>query len=83
MHPEDIGRAFGTEVVRDALLHSNVSLAYGVGPDLRDYGVAFSRLEENVPELSLHRSVKGIQPLRGAYTEHGLTYDDFMSSCFV
>ena len=49
----------GAETVRDTMLHSGVSLAYGAGPDLRKYCVDFSKLEENLPELSLHWSVKG------------------------
>ena len=58
--------------------------AEGAGPDLRNYRVDFSKLDETFPDLKLRWSVrKGIDELVGAYTEHGLTYDDFMSSRFV
>ena len=45
--------------VRDAMLYSRVSLAYVAGPDLCNYRVDFSRLEENFPEISLRWSVRG------------------------
>ena len=71
-------------LVRDAVPGSQVSLADGAGPDLRNYRVDFSKLAGTFPDLSLQWTVqKGIQELAGAYTEHGLTYDDFMSSRFV
>ena len=47
------------EMVRDAVLHSKASLAYIAGPDLRNYRVDFSTLEENFPELSLRWSGGG------------------------
>jgi nucleoside-diphosphate-sugar epimerase len=72
------------DLVRDAVPGSQVSLADGAGPDLRNYRVDFSKLTGTFPELSLVWTVqKGIQELAGAYAEHGLTYDDFMSSKFV
>jgi nucleoside-diphosphate-sugar epimerase len=72
------------ELVRDAVPSSQVSLADGAGPDLRNYRVDFSKLAGTFPDLSLQWTVqKGIRELADAYTEHGLTYDDFMSSRFV
>ena len=72
------------EMVRDTVHGSQVSLADGAGPDLRNYRVDFSKLAGTFPDLSLEWTVqKGIQELADAYTEHGLTYDDFMSSRFV
>jgi nucleoside-diphosphate-sugar epimerase len=72
------------ELVRDAVPGSQVSLADGAGPDLRNYRVDFSKLAGTFPDLSLQWTVqKGIRELADAYTEHGLTYDDFMSSRFV
>lgn len=72
------------EMVRDAVPGSRVSFAEGAGPDLRDYRVDFSKLTGTFPELGLRWSVKeGIDELAAAYTEAGLTYDDFLSSRFV
>jgi nucleoside-diphosphate-sugar epimerase len=72
------------ELVRGALPESRVSFADGAGPDLRNYRVDFSKLAETFPDLKLHWSVReGVAELIGAYTEHGLTYHDFMSSRFV
>jgi nucleoside-diphosphate-sugar epimerase len=72
------------ELVRDAVPGSQVSLADGAGPDLRNYRVDFSKLAGTFPDLSLQWTVqKGIRELADAYAEHGLTYDDFMSSRFV
>jgi nucleoside-diphosphate-sugar epimerase len=72
------------EMVRDAVPGSTVTLAESAGPDLRDYRVDFSKLDETFPDLKLRWSVReGIEELAGAYAEHGLTYDDFTSSRFV
>jgi nucleoside-diphosphate-sugar epimerase len=72
------------ELVRDAVPGSEVSLADGAGPDLRNYRVDFAKLTETFPGLSLRWTVKdGIDELAGAYTKYGLTYDDFLSSRFV
>jgi nucleoside-diphosphate-sugar epimerase len=72
------------EMVRDAVPGSAVTLAESAGPDLRDYRVDFSKLDETFPDLKLRWSVReGVEELVGAYTEHGLTYDDFTSSRFV
>jgi nucleoside-diphosphate-sugar epimerase len=72
------------EMVRDAVSGSTVSFADGAGPDLRNYRVDFGKLESTFPELELRWTVReGIDELAGAYTEHGLTYDDFTSSRYV
>jgi nucleoside-diphosphate-sugar epimerase len=72
------------EMVRDAVTGSKVSFADGAGPDRRSYRVDFSKLYETFPDLKLHWSVRdGVDELRAAYTEYGLTSDDFMSSRFV
>jgi len=72
------------EMVRDAVPGSTVSLADGAGPDLRNYRVDFSKLYGTFPDLSLCWSVReGVDELVAAYTKHGLTYDDFVSSRFV
>ena len=72
------------EMVRDAVPGSILSIAEGAGPDLRNYRVDFSKLKAIFPDLTLCWSVQeGIDELVAAYTEHGLTYDDFTSSRFV
>jgi len=72
------------EMVRDAVPGSRLSFADAAGPDLRNYRVDFSKLNETFPDLSMRWSVReGIHELLGAYTKHGLTYDDFTSSRFV
>ena len=72
------------EMVRDAVPGSEVSLADSAGPDLRDYRVDFSKLIETFPDLRMRWTVReGVAELLRAYTEHGLTYDDFTSSRFV
>jgi nucleoside-diphosphate-sugar epimerase len=72
------------EMVRDAVPGSEVSLADGAGPDLRNYQVDFSKLAETFPGLSLRWTVRdGIEELVDAYAKYGLTYDDFLSSRFV
>ena len=72
------------EMVRDAVPGSTVSLADSAGPDLRNYRVDFSKLTGTFPDLRLRWSVRdGIDELVGAYSKHGLTYEDFLSSRFV
>jgi nucleoside-diphosphate-sugar epimerase len=72
------------ELVRDAVAGSAVSLADSAGPDLRNYRVDFSKLTETFPDLRLRWSVRdGIDELVGAYSKHGLTYEDFLSSRFI
>ena len=72
------------EMVRDAVAGSTVSYANDAGPDLRDYRVDFSKLIATFPGLRMRWSVReGIQELVEAYTEHGMTYTDFVSSRFV
>ena len=72
------------EMVRNAVPGSEVSLADGAGPDLRNYRVDFSKLAETFPDLRLRWTVRGgIDELAGAYARYGLTYDDFLSSRFV
>jgi nucleoside-diphosphate-sugar epimerase len=72
------------EMVHDAVPGSKVSFADGAGPDLRNYRVDFSKLNETFRDLNLRWCVReGIDELVSAYAEHGLTYDDFTSSRFV
>jgi len=72
------------ELVRAAVPGSSLTFADGAGPDLRNYRVDFSKLNETFPNLTLGWCVRdGIDELVRAYTEHGMTYDDFTSSRYV
>ncbi len=72
------------EMVRDAVPGSRVSFADGAGPDLRNYRVDFAKLNDTFPALKLRWTVRdGVDELVAAYTEHGMSHDDFMSSRFV
>ena len=72
------------DLVRDTVPGSRISFTEDAGPDLRNYRVDFSKLAGTFPGLDLHWRVRdGIEELVGAYTRHGLTYDDFISARFV
>jgi nucleoside-diphosphate-sugar epimerase len=72
------------EMVRDAVPGSALSFADGAGPDLRDYRVDFSKLDDTFPQLKLRWTVRdGVNELLEAYTRYGLTLADFNSSRFV
>ncbi|MGP7997915.1 MAG: NAD-dependent epimerase/dehydratase family protein [Streptosporangiaceae bacterium] len=72
------------EMVRDAVPGSRVSFAEGAGPDLRNYRVDFAKLNDTFPDLKLRWTVPdGVAELVAAYTEYGMTHDDFTSSRFV
>jgi nucleoside-diphosphate-sugar epimerase len=72
------------EMVREAVPGSMVSLAEDAGPDLRNYRVDFSKLNETFPELRLRWNVPaGVEELVRAYRQNDFTYDDFVSSRFV
>ena len=72
------------EMVRDAVPGSTVTLAEGAGPDLRNYRVDFSKLDDTFPGLKLRWSVReGIEELAGAYAKYSMTVDDFNSSRYV
>jgi nucleoside-diphosphate-sugar epimerase len=72
------------EMVRDAVPGSELTFAAGAGPDLRNYRVDFSKLNDTFPQLKLRWTVRdGVNELLEAYTRYGLTLDDFNSSRFV
>ena len=72
------------EMVRSAVPGSRLSFADGAGPDLRNYRVDFAKLADTFPGLRLSwTTAKGVAELVDAYAEHGLTYQDFMSSRYV
>lgn len=72
------------EMVREFVPGATVSVASGAGPDIRNYRVDFGKLESVFPDLKLRWSVPdGIAELVRAFAEHGLTYDEFISSRYV
>ncbi|GAA1582422.1 NAD(P)-dependent oxidoreductase [Kribbella hippodromi] len=72
------------EMVREAVPGSTLSIADNAGPDLRNYKVDFSKLNDTFPELKLEWTVRrGVDELHDAYRRHGLTLDDFNSAQFV
>jgi len=72
------------EMVREAVTGSTLTFAEGAGPDLRNYKVDFSKLEDTFPDLKLRWTIReGVAELLKSYTEHGLSYDDFTSSRFT
>ena len=72
------------EMVRAAVPGSKLSFAAGAGPDLRNYRVDFAKLTDTFPGLRLRwTTARGVAELVDAYAEHGLTYQDFLSSRYV
>jgi nucleoside-diphosphate-sugar epimerase len=72
------------EQVRDTVPGSAVTFAPNAGPDLRNYRVDFSKLNDTFPGLKLRWTVRdGIGELVASYTKYGLSHDDFVSSRFV
>lgn len=72
------------EMVKAAVAGSKLSFADGAGPDLRNYRVDFSKLNDTFPGLRLKWTVEGgVDELVRAYTENRLNHDDFLSSRYV
>jgi nucleoside-diphosphate-sugar epimerase len=72
------------DLVAAALPGTRVTRAPGAGPDLRDYRVDFSKLQAAFPALTLSWSVaQGVDELVSAYTEHGMSAEDFSSSRYT
>src|SRR5690242_785695 len=72
------------EQVRDTVSGSLVTFAANAGPDLRNYRVDFSKLNDTFPELELRWTVRdGIGELLASYTKYGLTHEDFTGSRYV
>jgi len=72
------------ELVQQAVPGARVSFAEGAGPDLRDYRVDFSKLQQTFPDLDLRWNVRaGVEELIAAYSRYKFSYDDFVSTRFV
>jgi len=62
------------EIVHDAIPGSVLTIADGAGPDLRNYRVDCSLLEELLPDAVPRMTVAdGVRELLDAFTAHGLT----------
>lgn len=72
------------EWVRDAVPGSSITFADGAGPDIRNYRVDFSKLEDTFGDLKLRWTVReGIRELLDAYSRYGLTLEDFQSARYT
>jgi nucleoside-diphosphate-sugar epimerase len=72
------------EQVREVVSGSALTFADNAGPDLRNYRVDFSKLDDTFPDLGLRWTVRdGIGELLASYTKYGLSYEDFTGSRFV
>jgi len=72
------------DMVRDGVAGSQVTLAEGAGPDLRNYRVDFSKLTDTFPDLKLRWRVRdGVAELAAAFAANGLTADDLASPRFI
>ena len=73
------------EMVRDAVPGSKLSFADGAGPDLRNYRVDFSKLNETFPGLELRwqRAGRGRAARRAPTRSTASPMTDFSSSRFV
>jgi nucleoside-diphosphate-sugar epimerase len=66
------------EIVAEAVPGTEVEIAEGAGPDLRNYRVDFGKLERELPGWRPQWDARrGARELRDAYREHGLTAEDF------
>jgi nucleoside-diphosphate-sugar epimerase len=87
----NVGRAADNVQVRDiaemvqaAVPGAVLSIAEGAGPDLRNYRVDFSKLEDTFPALKLEWSIPaGITEMLAAYHANGMTEADFHSARYV
>jgi nucleoside-diphosphate-sugar epimerase len=72
------------DMVRDGVPGSRVSFAEGAGPDLRNYRVDFSKLNDTFPDLKLAWDVRaGVDEMAAAYRDRGFSHEDFISTRFV
>ena len=66
------------EIVAEAVPGTEVEVAEGAGPDLRNYRVDFGKLERELPEWQPQWDARrGARELADAYREQGLTFETF------
>ena len=71
------------ELVEQAVPGTRVTFAEGAGPDKRSYRVAFDKVLSSLPGFRPEWTVaRGVEELVAAFRDHGVSYDDFMSSRF-
>lgn len=72
------------EMVRDHVPGSAIRYEDGAGPDKRCYRITCQKLEETLPAYQPTWTVEaGIEELRDAYTDFGLTKEAFVGSDFL
>jgi nucleoside-diphosphate-sugar epimerase len=72
------------ELVQRAIPDSAVHIAQDASPDLRSYRVDFGKLARTLPAFQPVWSVtEGIQELRDAYLQHGISLNDLRGARFV
>ena len=72
------------EIVEDVVEGSRVTLASDAGPDTRNYRVDFSKITEVLPDFQPTWTVRAaVEQLVAAFTDLGLTADEFLGPRFV
>lgn len=72
------------EVVREVMLHCDVTFAEDAGTDPRSYRVDFGKLQRAFPALRMEwTALRGASELAAAYTDAGLTLADFEGDRYV
>lgn len=72
------------DIVQEEIPGSKIVYAEGGGPDLRCYKVDCEKLPATLPEFRCEWDVRrGVQQLRDAYQELGLTLDDFLGTRYM
>jgi nucleoside-diphosphate-sugar epimerase len=72
------------ELVAEVVPDCHLEFADGASPDLRNYRVNFSKIEQALPAYQPQWTVrKGIEQLFAAFGAHGLTREEFESSRYL
>lgn len=72
------------EMVAEAVPGSRITFAESAGPDLRNYRVDFSKINESLPAFRPAWSVAdGVRELSDVYRANGLTLDDLTGAKFT
>jgi nucleoside-diphosphate-sugar epimerase len=71
-------------MVEAAVPGSKITLADSAGPDIRNYRVDFTKIEQALPQFRPEWTVrKGVDELVDAYRRHGLTLEDLVGPRFT
>jgi nucleoside-diphosphate-sugar epimerase len=66
------------EIVEDVVPNSHVTLAASAGPDLRNYRIDISKIQQHLPSFQPRWTVRaGVEELYEAYQRNGLTLEMF------